>query len=130
MKRSLKKRVVQTVLAGALALCSVALSSGSAEASGGWTVRLNTSHNVGLYWAPWTNDKDGHADLHPGDVVEVFCWTTGEDIANQGNVWYFVRNEWYMGGTNWQSFDDYVYGAYVDNYALWHARATNGLRPC
>ncbi|MFD7598476.1 hypothetical protein ACFV6D_36290 [Kitasatospora sp. NPDC059812] len=121
-------------MAGALAVGGLALTTGPAHAASGdrW-VTLNTSHHAGLYWTPWTNNKDDvKQDLAPGDQVNVYCWTTGEDIAHQGNVWYYITSEYYHSGSaiGGQDFHDYVYGAYVDNYDLWHARGSNGLPQC
>ncbi|MFJ2187838.1 hypothetical protein ACIOJE_07700 [Kitasatospora sp. NPDC087861] len=131
MKRSLRQRVVRAVVAGALAVGGLALTAGPVHADTGdhW-VTLNTTHYVGLYWSPWTANKDVHRDLAPGDQVNVNCWTVGEDIANQGDVWYHITTEYYWSGIGRQFFNDYVYGAYVDNYDLWHARGTNGLPQC
>ncbi|MFD4530885.1 hypothetical protein ACFWNL_03835 [Kitasatospora sp. NPDC058397] len=131
MKRNLRQRVVRTVVAGALAVGGLALTTGPAHAgTGDYPVTLKTTHHVGLYWSPWTANKDIHRDLAPGDFVNVRCWTVGEDIAQQGDVWYYINTEYYYGSIGRQYFNDYVYGAYVDNYDLWHARGSNGLPQC
>ncbi|MFC1402212.1 MULTISPECIES: hypothetical protein [Streptacidiphilus] len=52
----------------------------------------------------------------------------GQNINNQGDVWYHVVEEWDP-ATDWVNWDDYVYGAYVDNYAVWHAHNSPGGFP-
>ncbi|MFC9329587.1 hypothetical protein [Kitasatospora sp. NPDC057015] len=105
-------------------------STGTAQAWDGIAVTLTGPHSVGMYITPYVNNKEPYvADLHPGDTVYVNCWTTGDNINNQGNVWYHVIHEYYNASGN-QFYYDYVYGAYVDSNNTWRARASNGLAHC
>ncbi|MET8626246.1 hypothetical protein ABZW30_21235 [Kitasatospora sp. NPDC004669] len=128
MKNVLKKigrRGATAVAVAALAAGGVGLSAGSASADGWYYLSYHASgHGVGVYqqqysWTPKVA-PDVYSYWWSSDDIYIECWTRGEDINNQGNVWYHI------GGTNGSWFDAYVYGAYADGNWYFH----NGLRAC
>ncbi|MFJ3216301.1 hypothetical protein ACIPLC_10320 [Kitasatospora sp. NPDC086801] len=110
----------------ALAAGAVGVSAGSASADGWYELRYHASgHGVGVYAQQysWTAKVAGDLGSYTwsSDEIYIECWTRGEDINSQGNVWYQV------GGTNGNFFGPaYVYGAYADGNWYFH----NGLRAC
>jgi hypothetical protein len=110
--------VVATV---ALAAAGVGLSAGEASAFGWVTVGGPIiGQAVGVYEQPTTKSWKATGDLHYGDSVDVVCWTTGEDINNQGDVWYRVDAAHYAyTGQTWYG-SGYVYAYYVDGGLVWH----------
>ncbi|MFG2845874.1 hypothetical protein ACGF12_22290 [Kitasatospora sp. NPDC048296] len=110
----------------AVAAGAVGVSAGSASADGWYALRYHASgHGVGVYSQPysWTAKVAGDVYSYSwsSDEIYIECWTRGEDINSQGNVWYQI------GGTNGNFFGTaYVYGAYADGNWYFH----NGLRAC
>ncbi|MEU9045222.1 MULTISPECIES: hypothetical protein [unclassified Kitasatospora] len=110
----------------AVAAGAVGVSAGSAAADGWYALRYHASgHGVGVYAQQYSWTPKVAADVYSyswsSDEIYIECWTRGETINNQGNVWYRV------GGTNGNFFGTaYVYGAYADGNWYFH----NGLPEC
>ncbi|MFI6600060.1 hypothetical protein ACIBHX_27785 [Nonomuraea sp. NPDC050536] len=124
MKIKTGRRVASALGGAALAL---GITLGTAGTANAWTADWETvddGHGVGIYNGPSsTSGKHGFHDLYTPDEVYLICWIRGEDIANQGNVWYRTSEVYYyrIGSYNlWGNY--YVYGAYVDNYYAFHHR--------
>ncbi|MGW7823577.1 hypothetical protein ACWGLF_36865 [Streptomyces puniciscabiei] len=126
-QRAARAAVVSAMTASGLMLANAAPAHAASTCC--YTVKLQTPDHVGLYWAPYAIswDKDNHPDMSPGDNIGVDCWTTGSDINNLGDVWYHVKYEW--GSIGNQSWQDYVYGYYVDYNNLWHKENPSGYFP-
>ena len=126
MKMRLSRRAALAIGGVAAAASVVGISAGAANAADAahW-VGAGTSHGVGVYSGPSSADsKVGAWDLYQsdGDAVYVYCWTTGQDIGNGGDVWYGVSGEAYSWGE--YGWDGYVYGAYLDGNATFDNLAT------
>ncbi|MFJ7280123.1 hypothetical protein [Kitasatospora sp. NPDC098663] len=119
----------------ALAAGSVGLAEGSASADGWYylTSHVSSGHGVGLYsmpqsyapsYKPWSIDLS--AVGHTGDKIAPDCWTRGEDINNQGNVWYRIHAA-HSDSYNAEYWNTaYVYGAYADGNWYFHYAWQNG----
>ncbi|MFG2847215.1 hypothetical protein ACGF12_29180 [Kitasatospora sp. NPDC048296] len=122
------RRGATAVATVALAAGGVGLSAGEASAYGWVTISgpIPIGQGVGVYAQPTTMSPKVTGDLHSGDLVDVVCWTRGQDINNGGNVWYRVDavHSAYYG--DWHGVG-YVYGSYVDGGLLWHQGA---VPPC
>ncbi|MFF2142964.1 hypothetical protein [Kitasatospora sp. NPDC058190] len=119
------RRGATAVAAVALAAAGVGLSAGDANAVGWYYLNNNpTGHGVGVYSAPysWTAKTTGDLGSYSwsGDAVNMVCWTTGQDINNQGDVWYRVTAVYSAGYGYWYG-TAYTYGAYTDNNWNFHA---------
>ncbi|MFI6847607.1 hypothetical protein OG535_35380 [Kitasatospora sp. NBC_00085] len=133
--RRIGRRGATTAAAVALAAGGVGLSAGDASADGWYYISSHTpsGHGVGLYslpqsyapsYKPWSLDLGSYAGW--GDKIAPDCWTRGENINNQGNVWYKIHaaysynyNATYVGTV-------YVYGAYADGNWYFHYAWQNG----
>ncbi|KIF06274.1 hypothetical protein PL81_08425 [Streptomyces sp. RSD-27] len=123
MKLKLKRRGAMAATVTALTVGALAAGGTTASAYSGWAT-LSTSHGVGVYadhvsWAPKVT-----SDLAPGDWIHIVCWKRGENIANQGNVWYYIDNEWHNG--QYLNTAGWVYAPYADNSNAWRS----GLAEC
>ncbi|MFG2692521.1 hypothetical protein [Kitasatospora sp. NPDC048407] len=122
------RRGAGVAAAAALTAGAIGLSTGSANAVGWYYLTDHPSgHGVGVYWQPNSSSGKAAGDLYStsgsGDAVDMVCWTTGENINNQGNVWYRVirvysaaYGYWPQNGTSVA----YVYGAYADGNWNFH----------
>ncbi|MGW3043330.1 hypothetical protein ACWC9T_25550 [Kitasatospora sp. NPDC001159] len=127
MKNVLKKigrRGATAVAAVALAATGVGLSAGDANAVGWYYLNNHpTNHGVGVYSAPYSWSGKVAGDLWSyswsGDAVDMACWVTGEDINNQGDVWYQVTTV-YSTSYGYHGQTAYVYGAYTDGNWNFH----------
>jgi hypothetical protein len=115
------RRGATAVATVALAVGGVGLSAGEASANGLVTIgRIPIGQAVGVYAQPTTQSPKVTGDLHYGDFANVACWTTGQNINNQGDVWYGVDAVYYAStGQTWTGFG-YVYGYYLDGGLAWH----------
>ncbi|MFF0751701.1 hypothetical protein [Streptomyces sp. NPDC004267] len=128
MRTTITRRVGTAATVAALTASVLGLGAGSASAD--QYVRLSTTHNVGLYTSPNTwNGKVIESALTAGrDGVLADCWTRGQDINSNGNVWYHITYAyWNVPGAFPYATSAYVYGAYVDNNATFHSGV---LPPC
>ncbi|MQS16740.1 hypothetical protein F7Q99_32265 [Streptomyces kaniharaensis] len=129
--RRLGRRGATATAVVAMAAGGVVLATGSASADGWYYLNSHpTSHGVGVYASPYSWSGKTAGDLWSfswsGDSIYYTCWTRGENINNQGNVWYQVAavdsaSYGYASGTA------YVYGAYTDGNWLFHS---GQIRPC
>ncbi|MEU3405132.1 hypothetical protein ABZ766_14500 [Streptomyces sp. NPDC006670] len=122
MKFALGRRGAMAATVAALTAGALATGITTASASSGWT-RASTSHGVGVYSDHKSSSAKVTSDLAPGDYVDIVCWKRGENINNQGNVWYYVDAEyrgWYEYTHGW------VYAPYLDNSNSWRS----GLAEC
>ncbi|MEU6509464.1 hypothetical protein [Streptomyces sp. NPDC046942] len=132
-------RRAATAAAAALAAGGVGLSAGSASADAYWySFPYHASgHGVGVYSQPHANSWKPAGNLSSvsgsQDEILIECWTTGDDINGQGDVWYRVQGAYSpsYGNLYSSSWDEYlgqafVYGAYVDNYWYWHNEWQSG----
>ncbi|MEV0537482.1 hypothetical protein [Kitasatospora sp. NPDC050463] len=108
----------------ALAAGGVGLSTGSASAVGWYYLNNHpTNHGVGVYSQPYSWASKTTGDLNSfswsGDAVDMRCWIRGENINNQGNVWYRVQAV-YSGSYGYWYGTAYVYGAYTDGNWNFH----------
>ncbi|MEU5592748.1 hypothetical protein [Streptomyces sp. NPDC020298] len=122
MTRSILRRrgaIVAVLSAGALAL-----ATGSASAAAA-LVPITSTSGVGVYNKPHTRDgKVGVPDMGFGDAIIADCWDRGDNIRNQGNVWYHTLSERYTASTGQELFvTGWTYGAYVDGNAAFHSGA-------
>ncbi|MBD0690288.1 hypothetical protein [Streptomyces sp. CBMA123] len=119
----------------ALAGAGIGLSAGDANAVGWYYLNNHpTGHGVGVYSAPysWSGKVAGDLGSYSwsGDAVNMVCWTTGENINNQGDVWYRVVQVYSAGYGYWPSSGTsvaYVYGAYTDGNWNFHVPT---IPPC
>lgn len=123
MRITVNRRTATALGLAAATASMIALGAGPASADA--VTWLDTSHGAGVYNQPYTADgKTGAPDLFAsdGDGVQVMCWVRGDNINNQGNVWYYIDQAYYS-WSGWVYEAGYVYGAYVDNNALFHSGA-------
>lgn len=112
----------------AFALGGLVLATGSASAWGPTRIPLrNTGHGVGVYSQPTSASGKVSGDLssQSGDVIYAMCWTVGESIGNQGDVWYetveadyngaFPNAAYFPAGAAW------TFAPYVDGAAAFHS---------
>ncbi|MGW3043329.1 hypothetical protein ACWC9T_25545 [Kitasatospora sp. NPDC001159] len=121
------RRGATAVAAVALAAGGVGLSAGDASAAGWDTLGSHpTGHVVSVYAQPTTKSVKVTGDLYsyPGsqDAVDAVCWILGENINNQGPVWYRVAGV-YSGTYGYWFGTGYVYGPYVDGLFAFHQGA-------
>jgi hypothetical protein len=125
MKFTLGRRGAMAATVAALTVGALATGITTASATSGWT-RLTTSHGAGVYaYHSPTSGKVTLSDVFNGDYVDVLCWKRGDNIANQGNVWYYIDNEWHSSGWYGNSAG-WVYAPYVDDSNAWRT----GLAEC
>ncbi|MFJ9950103.1 hypothetical protein [Kitasatospora sp. NPDC091207] len=120
----LGRRGASTAAVLALAVGGVGLSTGDASAVGWYYLNNHPSGNgVGVYSQPYSWAAKTTGDLYSvagrQDAVDMRCWTRGENINNQGNVWYKV-SEVYSAGYGYWYGTAYVYGAYTDGNWNFH----------
>jgi hypothetical protein len=122
------RRAATVFAAAAVAAGVIGFNAGAANAADAahWVSLTNTGHGVGLYNTQWLDQGKvgGTPDLSwgDGDGVYVYCWTTGNDIDNGGDVWYGVSAEQYSWGQ--LGNDGFVYAAYADGNATYDILAT------
>ncbi|MFJ8627936.1 hypothetical protein ACIRD3_34565 [Kitasatospora sp. NPDC093550] len=114
----------------ALAAGAVGLSAGDASAWAWYDISYHPSgHGVGVYANPNSGTRATGIVLWSvsgsHDEIGIDCWTRGEDINNQGNVWYRVQGVAPGNGGVWWG-QAYVYGAYADSYWYFHNVWQNG----
>jgi hypothetical protein len=112
----IKNAVLSVAATAAVAAATVGVTASSASAAWGFPVDLITPHTVGLYSLPYSWFSKVGPDLpgQQGNVVYVQCYTTGEDIANQGDVWYRVNGYRLNGTDHYLSGYGWTYAPYVD----------------
>ncbi|MEV8530236.1 hypothetical protein AB0451_40310 [Streptomyces sp. NPDC052000] len=111
----------RTAVVAALTAGGLAIAVGSASAAVPYTdIHLTAGHNVGVYQGAAPNTPKTAADVIVPGYVTADCWKRGQDINNGGNVWYHVFQEHYSNGSVQYQYG-YVYGAYADNNATFHA---------
>ncbi|WP_121014430.1 hypothetical protein [Streptomyces sp. 3211.6] len=124
MKLALGRRGAMAATVAALTAGALATGITTASATSGWT-RLSTSHGVGVYSYHSGSSSKVTADLFNGDYVDIVCWKRGDNINNQGNVWYWIDNEWHVNG-GYYNQAGWVYAPYVDDSNAWRT----GLTEC
>ncbi|MFG2847216.1 hypothetical protein ACGF12_29185 [Kitasatospora sp. NPDC048296] len=122
--KKIGRRGVTAVAAVTLAAVGVGMSAGDANAVGWYYLNNHpTGHGVGVYSQPYSWSGKVAGDLwstsSSGDAVDMVCWTTGEDINNQGDVWYQVTTV-YSASYGYHGQTAYVYGAYTDGNWNFH----------
>ncbi|MFD9432002.1 hypothetical protein [Streptomyces sp. NPDC060002] len=107
---------------------ALALATGSASAAAA-LIPITSTTGVGVYNTTHTRDgKVGVPDMGFGDAIIADCWGRGDNINNQGNVWYHTLTERYTASTKQELFvTGWTYGAYVDDNAAYH---TGAIREC
>ncbi|MFF2132374.1 hypothetical protein ACFVW1_44945 [Streptomyces olivochromogenes] len=134
MKFKLGRRIAVAGATAALAVGTLALSTGSASANSYINVPLSTAHGVGLYSGPSTSgtylrDTNPLFKSH-GDSITAVCWVIGQQIGNDGDVWYMTS----QANFNWYGYSDFfpapnpawTFAPYVDGANAFH----NGLNHC
>ncbi|MFJ6719697.1 MULTISPECIES: hypothetical protein [unclassified Streptomyces] len=124
MKFTLGRRGAMAGAVAALTVGALATGITTASATSGWT-RLSTSHGVGVYGNHTSTAGKVTSDLFNGDYIDILCWKRGENIANQGNVWYYIDNEWHASGWYGNSAG-WVYAPYADDSNAWRT----GMNEC
>lgn len=127
------RKILGTTIAGlALAASAIGLSAGSASASTYIPISLTTSHGVGVYSQATGNSAKYDSDLWAshGDSIVAICWVVGQQVGNDGDVWYKTSQVNY-GAYGYSDYFNAPYTAwtfapYVDGAAAFH----NGLNRC
>ncbi|MGC0420108.1 hypothetical protein [Embleya sp. AB8] len=120
MRIKFGRRVATAAAVAALTASGVGMTAGSASAGTTYVdIYLSTSHGVGVYQTATSASPKVASDLIAPAYVSTDCWTRGQDINNQGNVWYHAYQEAYSNG-NVQYAYGYVYAPYVDNNSTFH----------
>ncbi|MGW1163285.1 hypothetical protein ACWD5Q_34605 [Streptomyces sp. NPDC002513] len=105
-----------TVLLAAAAAVGFAGSTAHADS------RIELNHDVGVYSAPNASAGKVAPDLHPGDLVQVNCWTVGGNVGSYGDVWYHAVTETYLSSGDLY-IGGWVFAPYVDGAAAFHTGA-------
>ncbi|WP_406194520.1 hypothetical protein OH807_05370 [Kitasatospora sp. NBC_01560] len=126
----LGRRGATAAAVAALAAGAVGLAGGSASADTWYGLKAHeTGHGVGVYAQPTSQSGKNFGDLWStqltGDAIDYQCWTRGETINNQGNVWYRV-SQVYSANYGYGYGTSYVYGAYTDGNSLFHTVFQDG----
>jgi len=126
------RRTAAATATAALTIGGLMLQTGIASAGTTVITLRNTGHGVGVYTEPnGTSAKwRGVADLsyQDGDYIRADCWTVGQSIGNQGDVWYATSEVDYGATDSDTGFnpDAWTFAPYVDGAAAFH----NGLPRC
>ncbi|MFC5909753.1 hypothetical protein [Streptacidiphilus monticola] len=128
----MRKILGTTIASLALAASAIGLSAGSASASTYIPISLTTSHGVGVYSQATGNSAKYDSDLWAshGDSIVAICWVVGQQVGNDGDVWYKTSQVNY-GAYGYSDYFNAPYTAwtfapYVDGAAAFH----NGLNRC
>ncbi|MFI5865036.1 hypothetical protein [Streptomyces sp. NPDC051546] len=114
MRIRMGRRAATVVAASALVAGVLGAAAGSASASTNVRVYLDGRHGVGVYSAANSGSMKVAADLIAPASVVTDCFVSGENINNQGNVWYHVTQELYSSGAA-SGVPGWVYAPYVDD---------------
>ncbi|MGC0416839.1 hypothetical protein [Embleya sp. AB8] len=119
MRIKFGRRVATVAAVAVLTASGLGMAAGGASAGGAVAGIMDvniwgTGMGTGVYQAPTTTSPIVAPALFGTDYAVADCWTRGQVVNNQGNVWYHVYQEHYSGNFVLNA-SGYVYAPYVYN---------------